>query len=128
MVHRCRPGDLALVIYDEPGCIDNVGRVVRVRGPVLWSVHYEMNCWLIRPVARRLYCVEHEGSIRRYVVAWKDRVEHQDSWLLPLRGLREIAPSATYCTIPAVDWDAAAAAALAKYALRTSADQREPKR
>jgi hypothetical protein len=31
---RCKEGDLAVVICDEPGCKINVGRMVTVSGPV----------------------------------------------------------------------------------------------
>ncbi len=34
MTLRCTDGALALVVYDEPGCESNIGRVVEVRGPV----------------------------------------------------------------------------------------------
>ena len=30
---RCRPGDLALVIGEEPGYEENLGRLVKVSGP-----------------------------------------------------------------------------------------------
>lgn len=82
---RCRAGDLALVIYDVPECLDNVGRIVRVRGPVMFSDRYGKWCWLIRPVVKRPYMVERADGLHRCTVLWKHKVEHPDDWLLPLR-------------------------------------------
>ena len=30
MSTRCKPGDLAIIVQDVPGCEDNIGRVVAV--------------------------------------------------------------------------------------------------
>lgn len=32
---RCRPGDLAVIVQDEPECLANIGQVVRVLKPSL---------------------------------------------------------------------------------------------
>jgi hypothetical protein len=84
---RCREHDLALVIYDTPNCSSNIGRVVRVRGPVIRSHRSDnMLTWLIRPVCRNHWAIVnvHGGLVKRSV-RWADRIEHPDAWLLPLR-------------------------------------------
>lgn len=81
---RCKGGDLAVIIHDTPDCLDNVGRVVEVKGP-LTSIN-GMPAWHIRPVSSALYCVtEFDGSTTRERVTWRGRVAHQDAWMMPIR-------------------------------------------
>ena len=86
MTMRCKAGGIALVIYDEPQCVTNIGRIVEVRGPVSINSELELPCWLIKPVHRQLWkIVESTGRICTEIVTWESRVEHPDAWLLPLR-------------------------------------------
>jgi hypothetical protein len=85
MQFRCKPGDLALVVWDTPPCIENVGRLVHVRGPVELNKELQQWCWLIKPVSRRRYFVETRGQLEKRRVSWISRVEHPDRWLLPIR-------------------------------------------
>lgn len=81
---RCRPGDLAIVIGEEPGCEMNLGRFVRVRGPLRPDPNRGPS-WLIRPVDREPWAVMQPGGRREeFVVDWADHVEHADRWLLPM--------------------------------------------
>lgn len=83
---RCRPGDLALVIYDEESCATNIGRLVRVRGPLEADSQSCLPSWLIRPLDRRLWRVAFpSGWVQSMRVGWIDRVEHPDAWLLPIK-------------------------------------------
>lgn len=83
---RCRTGDLAIVIYDEPGCESNIGRILRVRGPIRQFAPYDIPCWHIRPVRSDPWRVVEPGrTIVSERVTWKSRVCHPDAWLLPLR-------------------------------------------
>jgi hypothetical protein len=34
MKTRCKPGDLADFVRDEPGCEKNIDKIVEVRGPI----------------------------------------------------------------------------------------------
>jgi hypothetical protein len=87
---RCKEGDLALVIHDEPGCEANIGRTVEVRGPLNVNLRLALPCWLIRPVKPEPWCVTNlDGSLVSEVVGWGSRVEHPDAWLLPLRPPKE---------------------------------------
>jgi len=87
---RCKAGDLALVIYDEPGCRANIGRVVELRGPVEINPRIGLQCWLIRPVgSNRRWRVEDSGWVLTQTVSWKSLIEHPDAWLLPLPPLAE---------------------------------------
>jgi hypothetical protein len=80
---RCKEGDLALVIHDEPGCRMNVGRVVVVRGPVVSRPPYGPT-WLIQPVQPEAWAVAHRGGVHIEMPPLSG-VEHPDAWLLPLR-------------------------------------------
>lgn len=82
---RCKAGDLALVIYETPECIRNVGRLVRVRGPVKFNSDLNAPCWLIEPVNRRQRWWLDSGGYVRPVSATHKNMEHPDPWLLPLR-------------------------------------------
>ena len=85
---RCNQGDLAWVTYDEDSCAANIGRLVRVSGPVWLSRHYGGKpTWLIFPVDRRVWSVlDGKGGTYRVLITTKHRIEHPDAWLWPLRG------------------------------------------
>ena len=82
---RCKEGDLALIVHDEPSCESNIGRIVQVRGPVMHNHRLQLTCWLIKPVERQPWRVERCGAISSEIVYWKSLVEHPDSWMVPLR-------------------------------------------
>jgi hypothetical protein len=83
---RCREGDLALIIREEPGCECNIGRVVTVHGPLENSGRYGPT-WLIVPVNPERWAVySHWRNLVDYHhVTLEHRIEHPDNWLLPLR-------------------------------------------
>ena len=86
MKFRCKSGDLALVLYDEPCCSENIGKVVEVRGPVQRNSRLKLMCWLIKPINRQLWhCVRNSGEHYTAYVTWTRQLEHPDAWLLPLR-------------------------------------------
>ena len=86
MNFRCKPGDLALVLYDEPSCSENIGKIVEVRGPVQRNSRLKLMCWLIKPINRQLWhCVRRSGEHYTSHVTWTRQLEHPDAWLLPLR-------------------------------------------
>ncbi len=83
---RCREGELAFIIREEPGCESNIGRIVTVSGPVI-------NCypcgptWLIGPVNLEpwSFCEYRGGSVSIKPITFEDRIEHPDAWLQPIR-------------------------------------------
>jgi hypothetical protein len=87
---RCREGDMALVIMEDPGYEENIGRIVTVYGPV------EINpkrgpTWLIVPASPFPWSVwELDGRKCIRSIALRDRIEHSDAWLLPLRPEEEL--------------------------------------
>ena len=86
MALKCKAGDLALVVHDEADCHANIGRIVRVRGPVEFNRYYQKPCWLIKPIKRVMWSVSDTGSpVVRMRVNWSHRSEHPDEWLLPIR-------------------------------------------
>lgn len=80
---RCKAGDLALVIHDEPGCQMNIGRAVVVSGPVEIHPQYGPS-WLIQPTQQGVWAVTRQGGVNMDTPPLH-RVEHPDKWLLPLR-------------------------------------------
>lgn len=84
---RCKEGDLALVVKEERGCEQNIGRIVRVHGPI-WCGGEHGPTWVISsadglPWLPWLYR-RRDGSVG--ITTTRDRaIDHPDAWLLPLR-------------------------------------------
>lgn len=85
---RCKPGDLALVIYDTPPCRVNIGRTVRVFGP-LNVTRKNGACWLIQPTDGRKWAVEPPNGRVEMRDPPLHMVEHADHHLLPIRPPRK---------------------------------------
>ena len=85
MTERCKHGDIAIVIKEEPGCEQNLGRLVHVSGP---SAHDLVNglSWIIRPVCMEepWLFIERDGTLQFMNLNDYD-IEHPDAWLLPLK-------------------------------------------
>ena len=85
---KCKDGDFALVIYDTPGCQQNIGKVVHVLGPARVLIQSQMMGWRIKPIFPAPWGVTQlNGSIGVEVVDWNSCVFHEDEWLMPLRPL-----------------------------------------
>lgn len=87
---RCKAGDLAIITKDEPGCEANIGRMVRVSGPILERKSVGPT-WLISPVAGPPWSVVEAAPWGGAVVsiartsAQLSGIEHPDRWMVPLR-------------------------------------------
>ena len=85
MTYRCKAGDLALVVHDEDCCRPNIGKLVRVAGPVWFNSRLRKDCWLIEPVKPGpWHCVNVSGVPYQRVVTFASQVEHPDDWLMPI--------------------------------------------
>lgn len=83
---NCRPGDLALVIHDEANCAANIGRIVRVQGPIARNSYYDRLCWLVFPTDMRPWrCHAAPGKAQWRWITPKDQIDHPDAWLMPLQ-------------------------------------------
>lgn len=81
---RCKEGELAVVIHDEPGCEVNIGRVVTVSGPI--KIHDQFGpTWLIQPTHRAKWAVTTLSGDVVFDRPPLRLVEHPDKWLMPLR-------------------------------------------
>jgi hypothetical protein len=49
---RCKDGDIAVITWDYPDCLENIGRLVDVRGPM--RVNEAGPSWLIRLITPEL--------------------------------------------------------------------------
>lgn len=85
MKPRCKSGDLALVIHDEAICHQNIGKLVRVAGPLGYNSRLKKTCWLIEPVnAEPWQCVTEKLKHYQRIVTFSTNIEHPDDWLLPI--------------------------------------------
>lgn len=83
---RCKDGDIAVVIKDTIDCRQNLGRIVKVRGPVRKLKQSGMVGWRIKPLHRLVWGVtELDGRSVQELVTWKSCVYHEDAWLMPIR-------------------------------------------
>ena len=81
---RCKDGDMAVIVGDVPGCEDNIGCIVQVRGPTIKLSGYI--CWRIKPLEnRKLLIREYNGVIVSEKVFWNSKIRHPDCFLLPIR-------------------------------------------
>ncbi len=80
---RCKDGDIAVITWDFPECLENIGRLVQVRGPV--TMEDGVAYWRIRTVTPELYAFrELDDSFGREHVTWSSRINHPDGWMIPL--------------------------------------------
>lgn len=88
MKFNCRPGDLAIIVKEEPECEMNLGRIVVVHGPMKVVDGYQ--CWPIVPVNPEPLKVR-EGATHSLWsnVKLSDRIFHIDAWLKPIRPERK---------------------------------------
>ena len=85
MSTRCQPGDLAIIIRDDPGYEENTGRIVTVHGPGRQDEQLGTT-WLIVPASDQPYSVmAFSGCKRSYRVLLSHRIEHPDEWMFPIR-------------------------------------------
>lgn len=81
---RCKDGDVAVITWDYPECLSNIGRLVQVRGPV--RICDGMPGWRICPVTPERYALrEVDGSFITEHVTWESRIDHPDGWMVPIR-------------------------------------------
>ncbi len=82
---QCKPGDLAIITREDPGCEANIGRVVRVRGPI--KIYGDVGAtWLIASTTPEpwIYRVTDSNELHTDSTM-PDDIEHPDAWMVPLR-------------------------------------------
>jgi len=83
---KCKDGDLAVVINDTIDCRQNLGRIVRLRGPVRELKPSGMLGWRIKPLHPIPWGVtEVNGRSVKELVTWQSCVYQEDAWLMPIR-------------------------------------------
>jgi len=84
MSTRCKPGDLAMIVRDMPGCENNVGRLVAVRGPAAVDYKGQLT-WLITPISAEPYIVDIPSTGEfRLMEPGESTIEHPDDWMIPI--------------------------------------------
>jgi hypothetical protein len=90
METRCKPGDLAMINYDMPGCETNFGRLVIVSGPPAIDYKGQLT-WLIIPVTPEPYVINNPNTgAFRFMEFQEHGIEHPDEWMTPIRIQGEI--------------------------------------
>lgn len=84
---RCKPGDLAMVIRDEPECQANIGTLVRVveQSFDFWETdgpHWKIELLSSRPAPVVIKCPS--SQVRQVLLDTLPRT-HPDAWLHPIR-------------------------------------------
>jgi hypothetical protein len=80
---RCKDGDVAVVTWDYADCFQNIGRMVKVRGPV--DLDHGLPKWAICPLTPEIYAFrELDGSLGYEYVTWESRIQHPDDWMIPI--------------------------------------------
>lgn len=83
---RCKPGDLAIITREEPGCEANIGRMVHVNGPLALYRRSGQQTWLIMPVDDTEPWLVSNGKGGAYFMRYRDpTIEHPDDWMTPIR-------------------------------------------
>lgn len=86
MQARCKPGDIAVILYDEVECLSNVGRLVRIHPSLALNQELNLDCWLIEPLDSAAWSVsDSDGTVALEPIGLADRIEHPDCWMLPIR-------------------------------------------
>jgi hypothetical protein len=86
---RCKDGDIAVITWDHPECLENIGRLVQVRGPL--KIEDEVAYWRIQPVTPQLYAFrELDDTLARDRVTWSSRIQHPDRWMIPIEPDEEL--------------------------------------
>jgi hypothetical protein len=85
---RCRPGDLAVIVQDEPECQGNIGHLVRVikesdEFPDELGFHWEIVPLSSQPSAV-LISSYRDKCLNREVIYDNGPRAHLDAWLRPL--------------------------------------------
>ena len=82
---RCRAGDLAIIVRDEPGCEANLGRFVKVHAPGVLTEE-QGTTWLIVPVGDAPHrLVDVNDQLVERTIYLEDCIEHPDEWMVPIR-------------------------------------------
>jgi hypothetical protein len=85
MSTRCKPGDLAIIMYDVPQCMTNIGRVVEISGPAEYDRHGRLT-WLIQPVTADPYLIHNSQDDSVTVMGYPEPgIEHPDEWMQPVQ-------------------------------------------
>lgn len=86
MITRCQPGDLAIITRDLPVCEGNIGRMVRVSGPM--DFYLDLNfepTWLIFPVTEEPWLYLTTDGDLQFADYQQANIEHPDCWMLPIK-------------------------------------------
>lgn len=108
---RCRPGQLAVIVHDEPECKANIGQIVRVLRKYTGFPDEMGFYWLVEPQSSQpsVVLVGTPGHPDCTVVYDNANRAHSDDWLRPLvdtqspDGITLLADLPSKCSAPEQD-------------------------
>lgn len=84
MTMRCKVGDMAIIINEEPSCAENIGKVVEITRSASFSIFGQV-AWNISPAAcGSILIVNRLGEVRKMLQGETD-ISLPDAWLQPIR-------------------------------------------
>lgn len=84
MRKRCKPGDLAVITREEPGCENNIGRMVLVSGPPVFTGDLGLT-WIITPTTLEPWLYIDICGTLKFADFEQGDIEHPDAWMVPIR-------------------------------------------
>lgn len=88
---HCKPGDIAVITWDEALVFSNVGKLVRVCHDAGYEPRYGLK-WFIKPLDyadNHLFIDERDNGLVKRRGPDDHDIEHPDEWLRPLRGAED---------------------------------------
>lgn len=97
MADRCKQGDMAIIIKDNPGSEANIGLVVHVEGPRKVFVS-RGTVWRVRPINfDTMTYIDYDGTVG---IGPATDIENEDVWLLPVRLEAGVGDAVTEADLP----------------------------
>lgn len=99
---RCRPGDLAVIVQDEPECQANIGQIVRVISEYTLFPDELGFHWLVEPQSSQPSPVLVGMPGAKCIVVYDNgKRAHYDGWLRPLLDTQTIEEMTLLTGLPA---------------------------
>ena len=91
---NCKPGDIAIITWDDEPVFSNVGKLVLVEGPYTCCIEYGGRAWDITPLnygdGFLFVDVLGTGEVVKLWNPSEDGIRHPDEWMRPLENPDEL--------------------------------------
>jgi hypothetical protein len=90
---NCKPGDIAIITWDEEPVFSNIGKLVLVEGPLTYCIEYGQS-WYVTPVnygdGYLFIDMLKNGAVVKLWHPWENGLIHPDGWMRPLENPDEV--------------------------------------